>query len=413
MIQPGVGSSGNSGSAGALYSSAFFTGFAYNFIIALHFTSSALYPLYVTHEHGDAATIGLFMGVYSLAGVLGRPLVAMLIDRFGPRAILILGSTLLSLPAFGYIGLIGSGIGMPALLLRVVQGFGYGAHFSATFTLAASLAPSERRNEAVAMYGVSGLLGAMVGPFAGEQILTAYGLPTLFFAMGSVGLVAVTVIWFVPSGTAAGMRYPKPFEVLRTFRASGMLLPVVLAFLFAISFSTPTTFLAAFAKQKSIPDFSLYFTFWGMSGVAVRFIGGRWGDRRGQAFVLIPGFAMYAGGMLVVLYSTTVSGFILAGILCGSGHGITFPAVTSLGLSRAPLAYAGSAVALITGMMDVGAAVNAFVIGPIAVIYGYAIVFPVAAAASCIACGVLLRRRYRKPPHDSGRKNQGGFLIFG
>jgi MFS family permease len=382
---------------GVLYTSAFFIGFLYNFVIALHFTSSALYPLYVTHEHGGAATIGLFMGVYSLAGVLGRPLIALLIDRYGPRKMLIVGSLCLSLPAFGYIALLGSGIGFSSLALRILQGLGYGAHFSATFTLAASLAPPERRNEAVAMYGVSGLLGAMVGPYVGEQLVITHGFAAFFSAMGGIGIVAAIIIGFIPANDTAQLRFPKPLQVLRTFRASGMLMPVALAFLFAISFSSPTTFLATLALQRGIPDFSLYFTLWGVSGVVVRFIGGRWGDRLGLRRVLIPGFAFYAVGLLIIAFSSTTTGLMLAGVLCGFGHGISFPAVTSLGHSLAPPEYSGSAMALVTGMMDFGASVNAFVIGPLAAVYGYTIVFPVAAAASITAFLILIVQVSRHP----------------
>lgn len=373
-----------------MYTFPFYIGFAYNFVIALHFTSNALYPLYVVHEQGGAATVGLFMGIYSIAAVSGRPMVAAFIDRYGPRAILIAGSLMLSLPAFGYIGLLGAGIGWPSLALRTIQGLGYGAHFSATFTLAASLAPPARRNEAVAMYGVSGLLGAMTGPYLAERLVIANGLPAFFIGMGCVGVLAAGIIVFVPSATRVAMSFPKPMLVLRAFRASGMMRPLALAFLFAISFSSPTTFLATFAAQRGIADFSLYFTLWGISGVLVRFLGGKWGDRVGQRRVLIPGFALYAAGLAVIHFSGSTTALAFAGILSGCAHGMSFPAVTSMAHALAPPEYSGSAMALATGMMDLASAVNAFLIGPLAGVYGYGIVFPLASASSIAACALLI-----------------------
>ncbi len=176
---------------------------------------------------------------------------------------------------------------------------------------------------------------------------------------------------------------------LKVFRSANLTLVFVLAFLFAISSTAATTFLATLAKARSISQFSLYFTAWGISGVAIRFIGGKWGDRIGPERVLIPGLFLYASGLLTIHFSTSLIGFIIAGILVGTAHGVSFPAITSFGYSRAPDQFKGSAMALITGMMDAGGAVMALLVGPLAEVVGLGIVFPIAASASLIALTVV------------------------
>jgi MFS family permease len=379
-----------------LYSRTFFLGFLYNFIIALHFTNNALYPLFVLHEGGGAAMVGVFMGTYAVAGVLGRPLVAVLIDRLGPRWVLFIGSLCLSLPAVGFIGLLGHGVGVVALTLRAVQGFGYGAHFSATFALAAQITPVSRRTEAMAMYGVSGLAGAMVGPAAAEWLIHTRGLPAFFLAMTAVGLLAAGVVLLVRVRTPDGAARP-PLELFRALRSSRMILPAALAFLLAVSYSSPTSFLATVAAQRGVLRFSLYFTSWGLAGMLIRFVGGRWGDRVGLRRVLVPAFALYAAGMLVIHTADSAMLFAAAGVLCGCAHGIGFPAVVSLGYTLAPRDVAGSAMALITGMMDAGAAVAALLVGPLAERFGYGVVFPVAACSSACAVLLLLLHIRREP----------------
>ncbi|MBL0176028.1 MAG: MFS transporter [Ignavibacteria bacterium] len=372
-----------------LYTRTFFLGFAYNFVLALHFTNNALYPLFVRQEGGGIAMVGLFMGVYSLAAVLGRPLIGLLIDRYGPREVLMLGALCLSLPALGYFLLLGTGMSPLVWVLRAVQGFGYGAHFSATFTLAALIAPSTRRNEAIAMYGVSGLAGAMIGPFIGEQLVEHAGLPVFFLAMCGVGLLAVAVVWNVRVGRA-GTAIPRPSEVLRALVTRDMQLVAALAFLLALCYSTPQSFLAVIAKQRGIADFSLYFSAWGLGGTIIRFVGGSWGDKRGLRRVLMPSFAMYAAGLTLLAFSTGIAGVIVAGFLTGISHGLAFPAVASLGYALAPKAFTGSAMALVTGMMDTGAAVMALAVGPLAELVGYGIVFPIAAGAGASAVLLLV-----------------------
>jgi len=102
----------------ALYTPTFILGFTYNFIIALHFTNNALYPIYVQSEGGGIALVGLFMGVYSAAAVAGRPIIGLLIDRFGAGSVLVTGCLCLSLPAFCFAGMLGAGLGPAAWALR-------------------------------------------------------------------------------------------------------------------------------------------------------------------------------------------------------------------------------------------------------------------------------------------------------
>jgi MFS family permease len=380
-----------------LYTPVFFLGFVFNFVIALHFTNNAMYPLFVTGEGGGAAMVGLFMGVYSISGVLGRPAIALLIERYGPRIVLIIGSLCMSLPAACFIALIGHGAGPVAFVLRVVQGFGYGAHFSATFTLAGRLAPPSRRNEAVAMYGVSGLAGGMIGPVIAEWLIHEHGLAAFFAAMTGVGIVAAAIISRISLPPNASERFPRPAEVFAAFRAPEMRLPAMLAFLFAMTFSTPVSFLATFAHSHGIEKFSFYFLSWGFAGILIRFIGGRWGDNLGLRRVLIPGLFFYSIGMVIVFFSRGVAGLVTAGVFAGIAHGISFPAVTSLGYSLAPKGFAGSAMALVTGMMDAGAAFTALAVGTCAEMWGYDIVFPIAAGSS-LAAMIILIGDIRKAP---------------
>jgi len=372
-------------------------GFLYNFVLSLHFTNNALYPLYVVEEGGGVAVVGFFMGIFSVAGVLGRPLVGMLLDRYGVKPVLILGSLLLSLPALGYISLLGDGLGPMVWLLRIVQGVGYGAHFSATFTLAAQLAPAGRRNESVAMYGASGLLGAMVGPYLGEYLVTTPGLEWFFARRALIGIISAGLISRARLPKTSTGKVPRPSEVIKAFRSGELHFAMWLAFLLAMTFYAPITFLATIAAEKGIDQFSLYFTAWGLSGIIIRLAAARLGDAIGLRRILVPGFLLYGTGVLIIHFSTGTGGLIAAGIFCGTAHGLAFPAVTSLGYSLAPTAITGSAMAALTGMMDTGGTLTALALGPLAEAFGYGLVFPVAAASAYLAV-ILLLNSIRKRP---------------
>jgi len=382
-----------------LYNRQFLFFFSYNFFMALNFSSNAIYPLYVKSMGGTAQTVGAFMGVASLSAVVARPLVGWLIDRFGGRKVLIIGSLAMSLPSLGYLALLDQGLSPLVWLLRIVHGFGFGAHFSAFFASAAQSAPKNRRNEAIAMYGFSGLCAHLIGPFLSETIHDHYGLSTFFLVVTGFGLVALMIMLFL-----ARQPKPEPNGSLPLFSGTLQLLMkrelrfvYLLAFLLSVLYSTPPTFLAPLARERGVFHFGLYFTGYGMMGMFIRLLGKRWGDRLGLRRVLAPSFVVYSLAMLTLFFARSTEMVMLAGGFSGLAHGIAFPAVNALAYNRAPRGSEGSVIALLTGMMDVGTMAGAFLLGLLAEFTGYPYVFPAAASAGLFASMLLVISILKRP----------------
>ena len=217
-----------------LYTPTFFLSLLVNFLIGMNFTNSAVLPLYVSELGGSAATIGLFMGTAAVAAVVARPLIGTMLDRFGAKPVLIAGALLISLPPLGYWALLDAGeLTTWVYVLRVFHGFGFGAHFSAFFSLAASTSPPERRNESIAMYGISGLAAHLVGPHLGETILGSHGLPGFFLFITVFGLLGVLTILFInpPKPEKNGNDSPSILtSTLKLLSCRPMLLPFSLAY---------------------------------------------------------------------------------------------------------------------------------------------------------------------------------------
>ena len=382
-----------------LYTPTFFLALILNFTVGLIFTNNAIYPLYVENQGGTAAQVGLFMSVYAIAAVLSRPLVGMLIDRFGVRLVLIGGSLLMALPPLGFLTTLNGELSPLAWVLRICQGLGFGAYFSAFFTMAAQMAPTARRNEAVAMYGITGLAANLVGPLLGEQIVRHWGLSAFFPFLTAAGLLATLIATRLRTTSALE---PVSFS-LRTFantlKSRQLYFPLILAMLLAISFSTPSGFLAPLAGIRDINGFGLYFTGYASAGIIVRLIGRKWADRFGWRRILIPMFCLYGCGLTIIYFSYSLSGLILAGCFTGSAHGLAFPAVTALGYTMAPEKGKGTAMALVTGMMDFGSFVAGIVLGQIAQLMGFAAVFPFAVMAPITAISLLIVHVIRNPQH--------------
>ncbi|MBD3267782.1 MFS transporter [bacterium] len=375
----------------SLYNGTFIIGFAFNFFMGFLFTNNALYPLYVEYEGGGAAEIGLFMAAFAVSAGLCRPLTGLLVDWLGVRPILMLGALSLSLPCLGYLFMLDHGLVFFSWLLRIVQGFGWGCHMTAFFTMAGQVAPAGRRNEAIAMYGMSGLASNMVGPVTGELLIDHFGMPAFFVMFLVMGAIAFVLIMQIPlpkrMETSAGL-------TLRGFYTV-VFMPVfwlafVLAMLHAVSYSSISAFLAPIAKMRDIAMFSLFFTAFSISGVAIRLLGSHWGDRHGVVRILLPGYFLYVTGLLILQITSSVMGILLAGVICGIAHGLSFPAVTNLGYSLAPSAYRGTGVALVTGMMDAGNALSSFLLGQIGEVFGFYYLFGLASLAPLMGALLLM-----------------------
>jgi predicted MFS family arabinose efflux permease len=243
------------------------------------------------------------------------------------------------------------------------------------------------------MYGVSGLAGNLFGPALGEYVIHSYGFASFFIMLAGFGVLGIII-----ASTMRVQRHHHDTEATHSLytvaRSKGMPLVMVLAAFLALAYSTPTTFMAAVALSRGITGFGLYFTGYGLAGIMIRFIGATWGDRFGSLKVLVPAFFFYGAGLLLVAFSTSTVMVFIAGLVTGFSHGLAFPAVAILGYSVAPRSAAGTAMALVTGTMDAGQAYTALIIGPLAEVFGYGLVFPFA-AAGCFAAVLITLRTLR------------------
>ena len=106
--------------------------------------------------------------------------------------------------------------------------------------------------------------------------------------------------------------------------------------------------------------------------------------------------AVFLAGMVVLAGARSEAALALAGVLCGIGHGYTFPILSALIVSRTPDAERGAAVTLFTALFDAGPLVAAPLLGLLADARGHAAMYVVMAgvgAAGVLAFALLDRER--------------------
>ena len=82
-------------------------------------------------------------------------------------------------------------------------------------------------------------------------------------------------------------------------------------------------------------------------------------DRIGPKRVLFPSLTALAMGFAVLAYADRAQDVLVAGVLCGLGHGFIFPILFGLVVTRTREADRGSAMAIYTALFDLGIVVGA------------------------------------------------------
>ena len=150
--------------------------------------------------HTDLSTITWVATGYFLAQAAVIPIAGYLSDKIGTKLVFMLSLGLFT---------VGSGLCAIApsetmlILFRVIQGIGGGGLFPIVFALIYRAFPPTERGVASAIIGVPVLLAPAFGPTIGGYLTTTFSWSAIFTINLPLGLIALTLAFFVLRGRAA------------------------------------------------------------------------------------------------------------------------------------------------------------------------------------------------------------------
>ena len=172
-------------------------------------------------------------------------------------------------------------------------------------------------------------------------------------------------------------------EPPRGFRAALLqsdLLPLWwIATIFSVALAAMFTFVKTFVMETGTGSVGGFFTGYTAIALVLRVFFGWLPDRIGPKRVLFPALAVLATGFVLLSQATTSAEVTLAGVLCGAGHGYTFPILFGMVVSRTREADRGSAMAIYTALFDVGVLLGGPSLGFVIERAGYPAMYAVAA----------------------------------
>ncbi len=329
-------------------------------------------PVYLKMQGMSESQIGLIMGVISLGALVVRPWTGISVDRKGSRAVTLVGQVLTAVGLAAFLWATGF---WQYLLLRFYQGIALAFYGTGSITFASGVEKAENTAAAIAYFSLCTMIGMGIATSIGSMIFAGYGFFSLIYLGLASSGVATSLMWLRSKDEM--FRYSKgqrsPFGAV--WQAKEVIAPAVCLFGSNFALGTAFTFVPLLALSHNIAAYSVFFIAFSAAVVLARAMVhqiNRLGNPERTA-VYASGINALSTGLLAIYPS--VFTFILAGALIGFGFGTIYPTLAAYVVDKVSPANKGSALSVIAAAGDVGNALGASVLGVVAEIMGFSVLF--------------------------------------
>lgn len=338
------------------------------FVIAPRFLGDAGY---------DKHEIGIVMGAFNGAALVGFPVIAWLTARFGYARVISAGCVVTALGALAF-ALASELVGYTAA--RAVQGLGLAALMVGAASFVAEIAPPGRLGEALGVSGILTLVAQAIGPALAQVIHDHAGWPWVWRAGIVSGLAAAAVAITLPAVPR------RPDDAAAPRRAAAIVL--IATALAGIGFGVIWTFLADYGPKVGVPTVTGFFVAYVVAAVATRLTIGTLSDRVGRRVAATPALIGHTLALIGMSQLGARWHLIAIGLGYGLCHGIYYPTLQALTVERSG-GSRSHAIAAFTFAFGAGIVIAAFALGPVARAYGYTSIYMCAAAAGAASAALV------------------------
>jgi predicted MFS family arabinose efflux permease len=328
----------------------------------LMFAIVPLLPAYVRDLHLSKTEVGLVVGIYSGAVLVGSVPVGYLAARVGARRLTIFGVALLAAATFGcaFAG------GFWALLAaRIGQGLSSAVSWTAGMAWLSEASEPGTRGRVLGTAMSFATVGGLLGPVAGGLLGGAYSLRTPFVLLGIITLGLMLLVLRAPAGAAT----PAPVGVRALVRAVRRSHAVVAALVMMVLVATVSGTLDTLVPLRlgidgySAPAITVALTASGALASASNYGVGRVFDRFGGitiALASILGMAVFVAAL-----AAAPTGLVLAIIFVAATPPITGQYAVAFPLCADGADAVGLAHANVFGLLNLAWGAG-FLVGPAA-----------------------------------------------
>lgn len=333
-------------------------------------------PLYVRGpvDGGDVA-VGVVMSGGLLVAALAQPSLGRLADHRGTRLLLVGGPLV-----FGSFVALFPFAGSPGGLfwLRALAGVGDAACMVGALTVVNDLAPDERRGEAYSIFSLSIWAGLGLGPVVGDLVHRTHSFEAVWHVSIGLSLAGAVAALLLPETRLSRTTERPPFSVFSRWAA----IPGVVMALEMFGFAALVVFTPLYARELGMGGAGLVLFVNAAVLVSLRVLGRRLPDRVGAKRSATVGVTLAALGLALPALVARPGGLYAGAAVFGAGHALLYPALFLLAVNRATKEERSAALGSLKACEGLGFAGGATLLGVVASLSGYGMVFAVAALAT-------------------------------
>jgi MFS family permease len=325
--------------------------------------------LYASELGAGVGTVGLIIGLYSIANTPANILFGRLVDRFGYKLLLI-------------VGLLGDAAGMflyslcrlpvHLILVRILHGITGGIVGPATMSAASYLGGENRQGRTMAFYGMSLASATLVGYGLSGVLASRAGYDVVFYSgAGLLVLGALLSLWL------PGKRYSLPggepqiiiskgwSQIGILLKRKGLISPYCTVFAQYFTFGGVVTLLPLYVKNLGMEALhvGMLLASFAVIFIIVQLPVSRLSDRFGRLWLIIFGLVLGVVALLLVPSATAFSGLVILMLAYGAAFGAIFPSVSALVAGNTSPGERGLATGIFHALLTAGVAVGALVAG--------------------------------------------------
>jgi MFS family permease len=348
-------------------------------------------PGYLT-KIGGAEYKGLIIALFTLMAGISRPFSGKLTDTIGRVPVMVFGSLVCVVCSLLY-PVLTSVAGF--LLLRFVHGFSTGFKPTATAAYGADVVHESRRGEAMGALAIGYTIGASAGPMLGSYLVNYFSYDIMFYVSAFLALGSVIILYNVQETLPNATRFKaKHLKINRTeIFDSSAVRPAIITVLLCFSIGTILTVAPDFSEHLGLHNKGIFFAFFTVASLFIRFVAGKISDKYGRVPVLIGSTAVLVVAMIILSLSHSITMMLVGAVLYGLSWGINSPVITAWTVDLCEPINRGKAIASMYIALEVGIGTGALFSGWIyhnqATQFVYAFLTP--AILAFIACALLIK----------------------
>lgn len=313
---------------------------------------------------GGEEFIGLHITLFTLTALISRPFSGKLTDTWGRIPVMVFGAAVTAVVSLFYPFFLNI---YAFLFIRFIHGFSTGFKPTGTAAYVADIVPVNRRGEGMGILSFFGMTGMGIGNFIGGEIANHYPIDVLFYCSAGVALLSVIVIIGMKETVENKQKFSGNLLKIKKgdIYEPTVLIPSVVMMLVTFSFGAALTLAPDLSAHLGIDNKGLFFSYFTITSLISRVIGGRLSDEFGRRSVLMAAMLIVGTGSIYIGFAGTSFHFFTGALIFGAGYGLSSPALFAWAADLAPDQFRGRGFSTLFMALEIGIGMGALLAGQI------------------------------------------------